>query len=1182
MNAASSVAMDVPSRGCPPNRFVQWCVSAWLVLGTLAAAAAAETLGSNPDSVILTVAGKVELAKAGAALWTEAKPGQSLKTGDRIRVGEKSRCTLRMHDRSVLHAGELTMYEIQAPREPRGRSRLSVLQGLLYFFSRGEPEEVGVETPLATAAIRGTEFSLEVAADGSFTLALLDGAVDLSNEHGSIRLAAGDQGSVTTGEAPRKSPLLEAHRKIQWVLYYPAVLDPNELEWPQDARTALAASLAAYQHGDVVGALGAYPANRSAATPWERLYHSGLLLAVGQATQAERTLAGVEAEAGGGDRARRLAAALKLLIASASGAELGSEVALAAPSTGTEWLALSYAEQARSRLEAARSAARQATTLAPGFGFAWARLAELEFSFGQAAAARQALEKALAQAPRHAQAHALAGYVAAAENRWQDAMADFDRAIELDGALGNAWLGRGLCRIHAGSTQQGRQDLQVAASREPRRGVFRSYLGKAFEREGDYARAAKELDLAQLLDANDPTAWLYSALVKRQANEINAAVRDLERSQELNANRSVYRSGFLLDQDRAVRSANLAAIYRDAGMADVSVREATRAVSSDYANYSAHLFLANSYNEYRDPRQINLRYETPTFNELLIANLLAPVGAGALSQNISQLEYARFFERDHVGLASGSDYRSAGDWSQYVSQYGTVGNVAYALDVNYRSQNGQRENEDFSEVTFYGKVKVQLSPKDSVLLQTIYYDNDAGDLNQYYDQNQASAGLRLEEQQQPSVLLGYHHEWQPGVHTLFLGGRLIDDSRVTYPDRANALLGLAGGSYQLLGLEQLDLSYASELEIYTAELQQIWQQENHSLVAGLRYQDGSFDTAATQNNPSNYPFLFPPSDNASSDSIDPALQRFTAYAYYNWRVFEPLVISAGIAYEHMDYPYNFRLPPLSTQEPTRERVLPKAGLIWTPTENTTLRASYSQSLGGVSLDQSFRLEPTQIGGFLQSYRSLLPESVSGALAGADFEILGVGIDHRFSTGTYVGVDVERLESDASRGLGAFQTTLAPPTATPVNVNENLDYEERALLVTVNQLLGEHWSLGGRYRLSDVELDDTFDSVSGGQFANKSTLHQGQAFVLFNHRCGFFARADSLWTQQSNRAYSPDRPGDDFWQFNAFLGYRFKRRVAEARLGLLNFTDQDYQLNPLNYYAELPRERMFTASFKFSF
>jgi len=49
----------------------------------------------------------------------------------------------------------------------------------------------------------------------------------------------------------------------------------------------------------------------------------------------------------------------------------------------------------------------------------------------------------------------------------------------------------------------------------------------------------------------------------------------------------------------------------------------------DYANFSAHLFLANSYDLLRDPNRVNLRYATPAESEYLIANLLAPVGVGA-------------------------------------------------------------------------------------------------------------------------------------------------------------------------------------------------------------------------------------------------------------------------------------------------------------------------------------------------------------------------------------------------------------------------------------------------------------------------------------------------------------------------------------------------------------------------
>ena len=87
---------------------------------------------------------------------------------------------------------------------------------------------------------------------------------------------------------------------------------------------------------------------------------------------------------------------------------------------------------------------------------------------------------------------------------------------------------------------------------------------------------------------------------------------------------------------------------------------------------------------------------------------------------------------------------------------------------------------------------------------------------------------------------------------------------------------------------------------------------------------------------------------------------------------------------------------------------------------------------------------------------------------------------------------------------------------------------------------------------------------------------------FNCRCGLFSQFDTVWSRQSNRGYSPDIPGDDFWQFNVYAGYRFLQRRADLKVGLLNITDRDYQLNPLTLYSELPRERTLAASFKFYF
>jgi len=42
-----------------------------------------------------------------------------------------------------------------------------------------------------------------------------------------------------------------------------------------------------------------------------------------------------------------------------------------------------------------------------------------------------------------------------------------------------------------------------------------------------------------------------------------------------------------------------------------------------------------------------------------------------------------------------------------------------------------------------------------------------GNLLQYYDQSDANTSVRFKEEQQTHSNVGYHHEWSPGIHTLF-------------------------------------------------------------------------------------------------------------------------------------------------------------------------------------------------------------------------------------------------------------------------------------------------------------------------------------------------------------------------------------------------------------------------------
>ncbi|MSU59586.1 MAG: hypothetical protein EXS35_15705 [Pedosphaera sp.] len=779
-------------------------------------------------------------------------------------------------------------------------------------------------------------------------------------------------------------------------------------------------------------------------------------------------------------------------------------------------------------------------------------------------------------------------------------MAEFDRAIAIDPALGNAWLGRGLLKFHGGHAISGREDLQVAATLEPNRSVLRSYLGKAFAQTWDDKHAAKELALAAQLDPNDPTPWLYSALLAEQQNRVNDAIGDLEKSKALNDNRSIYRSRLLLDQDRAVRGANLAAIYRDAGMFDVSVQEASRAVNADYANFSSHLFLSSSFDALRDPKSINLRYETPWFSELLVANLLAPVGGGNLSQNVSQQEYARLFEGRHHGIFSATEYSSQGDWRQSGSQYGTFEHTAYSLDAFYQTLNGDRPNNDVEQLNLTARLKQDVTDKDSLFVQLAYFEQEAGDVAQYYNQNSASQTLRVEEKQLPNFLLGWHHEWSPGNHTLVLASRFDDTLTLTDTSFVPLWHRIAFNPFTCLPLtpqlrgpsflppQFLQLDYKSKLEAYSFEAQQIWETSRQTLVAGGRVQVGWPETTSVIN--SQTPFDPAPVP-VVVQRVSPELSRASIYAYENFKLRDNLLLTAGLSYDHLYFPANVDTAPISQAQASRDKVSPKVGLLWSPAERTHLRGVYTRSLGGVFFDNSIRLEPVQVAGFSQAFRSLAPESIAGLVPGTEFETFGVGLDQSFSTRTYLTIQAELLTSDGTRTVGVLTNSdlfFAEPDS-PSSTRQSLEFEERSLLIAVNQLVGRDFALGVRYKLTDADLDavalDLSPALAGVGALNQdvsATLHQLWLYANVQHRCGFFGQIEGIWSRQESRGYAPALADEDFWQLNLYLGYRFKLRHAEARLGLVNLTDKDYRLNPLTLYNELPRQRAVTLSFKFYF
>src|SRR5882724_4599217 len=1061
------------------QKFFKLVILACFAIGHSIAFSGPATGGSPSNEIqIAELQGTVEIYIAGSTIWATAQANQHLHPFDHLRTGANSRVALLWFDQSVVPLGATAEIEILPSQSQDEECGLHLIRGIISFFHRDKPGRIRIITRGAVAGVEGTEFILAVDDAERTTLSVIDGKVKFGNEQGMLALTNGQQAVAELSRPPAHTAGFVANNLLQWNFYYPAVLDLDDLLLTTEEQKNLDDSLDAYRAGDLLAALEKFPAQPPNSDA-KKIYYSALLLSVGNVDDSENILSSLSENS---DRSQRLVAALRELI---SAVKRQPNPSTFEPRLATEFLAASYYEQSRAiretSLETALHLAKYATINSPKFGFAWQRVAELEFSFGRTETALDALDKSLALAPQNPEAFALKGFLLAAQNQTREAISSFDRALAIDSALGNAWLGCGLCKIRRGDAKGGREDLLVAAALEPQRAELRSYLGKAYANSGDFPRATHELQLAKKLDPNDPTAWLYSALLNQQRNQINDAIRDLEKSEELNDNRSVYRSQLLLDQDRGVRSANLATMYHDAGMDDVSVNEAARAVNDDYANYSAHLFLAGSYYGLRDPNGINLRYEAPAANEYLLANLLAPASAGTLSPAVSQGEYSRLFERDGFGVASDTEYLSRGAWKESGAQFGTFGNFNYDFESFYRTDPGQRPNNGIEQRQLSLALKEQITPQDTLFGYVQQYDAESGDLAQYYNQSVASPTFHTKETQEPVAVIGWHHEWSPGVHTLFLAARLDDTFSLTNFTEPSLLMGRPdgpGGVPFLAIVEPITMNefFTNRLEIYSAELQQIWEQPSHNTIIGARIQDGRFDTAVLQNNPSFNvsPFFPAPPSNSLQQDFTSVFRRISFYGYHQWQIFDPLQLIGGVTYDRLTFPENFRTAPASGRESTREQISPKAGLIWTPTKDTSVRFAYTRSLSGASLDQSYQLEPSQVAGFIQSYRSVIPESIAGANSGAQFETYDLSLEQKFSTGTYLNLSGEILDSTVRRVTGAFDYLVDElPFPTPSGTHENLDYQEETLQFTANQLLGKEWALGARYRISKAVLNDDF-------------------------------------------------------------------------------------------------------------
>jgi tetratricopeptide (TPR) repeat protein len=775
-------------------------------------------------------------------------------------------------------------------------------------------------------------------------------------------------------------------------------------------------------------------------------------------------------------------------------------------------------------VEGALATLQAAVISTPDEALLWARLAELYLSVAELDKALDAARQAAQKNPRLARTQSVLGFAYLTQIRITQAKEAFERAIAFDQADPLSRLGLGLAVIRQGDLEKGRGQIELAASLDPNNSMIRSYLGKAYfdERRNDVA--ATELAMAKKLDPNDPTPWFYDAIRKQSVNRPVEALQDLQKSIELNNNRAVFRSKFLLDEDLAARSASLARIYQDLGFAQLALTEGWKSVNTAPGNYSAHRFLADAYAG-------RSRHEVARVSELLQSQLLQPLNITPLQPLLAESnllllqtqgpavssfnEFNPLFVRNRLALQASGLSGNKDTWGDELTQSGIWNNISYSLGQLHFETDGFRDNSDQDTDLYNAFFQTSISPALSLQAEFRHSDTDHGDLALKWDPESFDPVFKR-DLRTDTYRLGARFALRPGSDII---------ASFIYQDEK-----------EKQKFEFFDSQ--DDTDGYIAEGQYLFSKTRFDMTAGASYYDVDNDVHI--------------SSAFFSSDINTNTQHKSAYIYSYADFPQDVTWILGGSYDSLN----------DEEFEDQDQFNPKLGLMWEPGPGTLFRAAAFRMLKRSLLtDQT--IEPTQVAGFNQFFDD--PR-------GTDAWRYGIALDQTFSQQLYGGVEFSRRDLDV-------------PIVSIDTITD--DWQEDLFEVYLNWAPHPRYVASVAFQFEDFDADasNTFipDTRTrllpvdlryfhpSGFFAGVTTTYVKQDVHFAN---SFFADSE--------------KDDDQFTLVDVAVGYRLPRRYGILSLGARNLFDKNFNYQGLGLRTlaeENPRflpERTVTGRLTLSF
>ncbi len=539
--------------------------------------------------------------------------------------------------------------------------------------------------------------------------------------------------------------------------------------------------------------------------------------------------------------------------------------------------------------------------------------------------------------------------------------------------------------------------------------------------------------------------------------------------------------------------------------------EATRSLTLDPGNASAHRFLADTY-------ATQPRTEIAQVSELLQAQLLQNININPVQPSLAETrltfanagllgggfnEFSPVFERNQVRL----------DLSGVVGNNQTYGNEAVVSAIydglslsagqfHYQT-NGFRQNNDLTHDIYNVFAQAAISPTFNVQAELRSRRTESGDLRLNFDPHSFSPDWDR-DLDQDTARIGARYSPAPGNDVI---------ASVIYSNRNDKITDTSLGDF----FSSFSDNRAEQSGVQ-GEAQWILSRERYNVRSGI----GAYNIDARIRLSSESEGFFP-----SRTRADQTIEQYSGYVYGDVVLPADVTWTLGVSYDsYKEADTEFDL------------IAPKLGVQWAMTDALRLRAAAVRTLKPALLANQ-TIQPTQVAGFNQFF-----DDTNGTKSW----LYGVGIDARLAKRLYSGIEASYRDLDESSLVDG--------------ISQSATAEESGARAYLNWAPHPDWAFSAellydRYQRNGSDLD----------VPNDVTTYAAPLAVRYFSPTGIFAGAGVSFVHQDveRPSGSPSPEGNDtFYVLDAGVGYRFPHRRGLVSVGMQNVFDRDFNYQDDNY------------------